>query len=93
MPAKRAEGRTKTRLALDAVRAPVVAKIFTWRVDDRLGLPTITARLNADHAACPPPKGDAWTARELQEMGRAAGFAEGTVQPLPPSPQTMIVFR
>lgn len=39
------------------------------------------------------PKGDAWTARELQEMGRAAGFAEGMVQPLPPSPQTMIVFR
>jgi hypothetical protein len=39
------------------------------------------------------PKGDAWTARELQEMGRAAGFAYGTVQPLPPSPQTMIVFR
>jgi hypothetical protein len=39
------------------------------------------------------PKGDAWTARELQEMGRAAGFADSTVQPLPPSPQTMIVFR
>ena len=39
------------------------------------------------------PKGDAWTARELQEMGRAAGFAEGMVQPLPPSPQTMLVFR
>jgi O-methyltransferase domain/Dimerisation domain len=39
------------------------------------------------------PKGDAWTARELQAMGRAAGFADGTVQPLPPSPQTMIVFR
>jgi predicted nicotinamide N-methyase len=39
------------------------------------------------------PKGDAWTARELQEMGRAAGFADSTVQPLSPSPQTMIVFR
>ena len=39
------------------------------------------------------PKGDAWTARELQEMGRAAGFADSVVQPLPPSPQTMIVFR
>jgi site-specific DNA recombinase len=64
VPAKRAEGRTKTRLALDAARAPVVACIFAWRVDDRLGLPTITARLNADHTTCPPPKGDAWT-----EMG------------------------
>jgi O-methyltransferase domain/Dimerisation domain len=39
------------------------------------------------------PGGDAWTARELQEMGRAAGFADSMVQPLPPSPQTMIVFR
>jgi hypothetical protein len=39
------------------------------------------------------PKGDAWTARELQEMGRSAGFADNVVRPLPPSPQTMIVFR
>jgi SAM-dependent methyltransferase len=39
------------------------------------------------------PKGDAWTAQELQAMGRAAGFADSVVQPLPPSPQTMIVFR
>jgi hypothetical protein len=39
------------------------------------------------------PKGDAYTARELQEMGREAGFADSTVAPLPPSPQTMIVFR
>jgi hypothetical protein len=39
------------------------------------------------------PGGDAWTARELQEMGRVAGFADSMVQPLPPSPQTMIVFR
>jgi 2-polyprenyl-3-methyl-5-hydroxy-6-metoxy-1,4-benzoquinol methylase len=38
------------------------------------------------------PKGDAWTARELQEMGRSAGFGDSVVQPLPPSPQTMIVF-
>ncbi len=39
------------------------------------------------------PKGDAWTARELQEMERSAGFGDSVVQPLPPSPQTMIVFR
>jgi len=39
------------------------------------------------------PKGDAWTAEELQKMGRAAGFVDSVLQPLPPSPQTMIVFR
>jgi hypothetical protein len=39
------------------------------------------------------PKGDAWTASELEAMGRAAGFNDTTVQPLPPSPQTMIVLR
>lgn len=54
----------QTRLAIDPACAPVVARIFAWRVDDRLGLPTITARLNADHGACPPPKGGTWT-----EMG------------------------
>ena len=39
------------------------------------------------------PKGDAWTARELDEMGREAGFEGSSLQALPPSPQTMIVFR
>ena len=39
------------------------------------------------------PCGDAWTARELQEMGRAAGFADSMVQPPPPSPQTMIALH
>jgi SAM-dependent methyltransferase len=39
------------------------------------------------------PKGDAWTARELEAMGRAAGFTDSMAQPLPPSPQTMIVLR
>jgi hypothetical protein len=39
------------------------------------------------------PKGDAWTARELEAMGRDAGFTDNMVQPLPPSPQTMIVLR
>jgi hypothetical protein len=39
------------------------------------------------------PNGDAYTARELQEMGRAAGMDDCTIRPLPPSPQTMIVFR
>jgi len=39
------------------------------------------------------PHGDAWTVRELQEMGREAGFTDSSAQPLPPSPQTMIVLR
>src|SRR5215469_3729131 len=47
-PAKAAQGRTKTRLALDPKHAPVVAQIFTWRTTDRLGVVTITSRLNAD---------------------------------------------
>jgi site-specific DNA recombinase len=54
-PAKAADGRTKTRLMLDPERAPIVAKIFEWRVIDRLGMNTIAARLNADPAAPPPP--------------------------------------
>jgi hypothetical protein len=32
VPARRAEGKTKTRLALDPERAPVVAEIFGWRI-------------------------------------------------------------
>jgi hypothetical protein len=38
------------------------------------------------------PEGDAWTASELESMGRAAGFARSRIQALPPSPQTMVVF-
>jgi site-specific DNA recombinase len=57
---KAAQGRTKSRLILDPDRAPVVAQMFTWRVRDHLGINTITDRLNADHAAYPPPNGQAW---------------------------------
>src|SRR5215469_16228820 len=46
--AKAAQGRSKTRLVLDPSRAPVVAQIFAWRTTDRLGVVTITSRLNAD---------------------------------------------
>jgi site-specific DNA recombinase len=58
---KAAQGRTKSRLILDPQRAPVVAQIFAWRVRDKLGLPAITARLNADLDAYPPPKGPGWS--------------------------------
>jgi hypothetical protein len=54
VPVKAAQGRTKARLALDPARAPIVEQIFTWRTVERLGVPEITDRLNADHHACPP---------------------------------------
>ena len=60
VPLKAAQGRTKTRLLLDPLRGPVVAAIYTWRVEDHLGVPTITMRLNADHDAYPPPDGQYW---------------------------------
>jgi site-specific DNA recombinase len=53
-PFKAAQGRTKTRLALDPDRAPVVAQIYTWRTEDKLGVNAITARLNADPHRYPP---------------------------------------
>ena len=61
VPMKAAQGATKTRLVLDPVRAPVVAQIFTWRAIEKDGIGVITNRLNADHDAYPPPKGDTWT--------------------------------
>jgi len=38
------------------------------------------------------PRGDAYTAPEFEEMGREAGFSTVSVAPLPPSPQSLIVF-
>jgi site-specific DNA recombinase len=63
-PAKAAQGRTKSRLILDPLRAPIVAQVFDWRVNGKLSIPTITARLNADPAAYPAPDGKpGWTKR------------------------------
>jgi hypothetical protein len=62
VPLKASQGRTKTRLALDPPRDQVVARMFGWRVTDRLGLAAITARLNNNLVRYPPPTGDAgWT--------------------------------
>jgi site-specific DNA recombinase len=62
VPVKAAQGRTKTRLAPDPGRAPVVAQIYAWRTTGKLGAITITARLNADHGAYPPPSPETgWT--------------------------------
>ena len=73
VPFKAAQGRTKARLVLDPVRAPVIAQIFTWRTVDKLGLPAIAARLNADPARYPAPSPAAvtgWTVQNLAVMLR-----------------------
>jgi len=38
------------------------------------------------------PHGDAYTLAEFDAMGRAAGFTNMSSQPLPPSPQTLIIL-
>jgi len=39
------------------------------------------------------PRGDAYTTREFEEMGRAAGFGKVIAKPLPPTPQSLILFE
>jgi DNA invertase Pin-like site-specific DNA recombinase len=56
-PLKASQGRTKTRLDIDPAAAPAISDIYTWRTVDKLGLPTIAARLNASPALYPPPAG------------------------------------
>ena len=68
VPVKASQGRTKTRLALDPVRAPVVAQVFTWRTVDKLGVPTIAARLNADPARYPAPGSCGWSVPALAKI-------------------------
>jgi hypothetical protein len=38
------------------------------------------------------PSGDADTAREFQKTGRAAGFERVSIDPLPPTPQSLVTF-
>jgi DNA invertase Pin-like site-specific DNA recombinase len=56
VPAKAAEGQTKTRLVPDPERAAVVAHIFKLRITEWLGCDAIAGRLNADPAQFPPPQ-------------------------------------
>lgn len=56
VPAKAAEGQTKTRLVPDPQQAPVVAHIFRLRVVERLGYDAIAARLNTDPDRYPVPE-------------------------------------
>ncbi|MEU3962941.1 recombinase family protein [Streptomyces buecherae] len=55
VPARRSEGKTKTRLLPDPLTAPVVRRIFEWRLVERSSYRTIAARLNEDLASNPPP--------------------------------------
>ena len=56
VPAKAAEGQTKTRLVPDPQQAPVVAHIYNLRVVERLGYDAIAARLNTDPDRFPVPE-------------------------------------
>jgi DNA invertase Pin-like site-specific DNA recombinase len=55
VPAKRAEGKVKTKLAPDPITGPIVTAIFTWRVTEQLGYQAIVDRLNADPDRYPSP--------------------------------------
>jgi hypothetical protein len=39
------------------------------------------------------PQGEVYTALEFEDMGRAAGFASVIAKPLPPTPQSLILFE
>jgi cyclopropane fatty-acyl-phospholipid synthase-like methyltransferase len=39
------------------------------------------------------PGGDAYTQRDLGEVARSAGFRGVTTRPLPPTPETLIIFE
>jgi DNA invertase Pin-like site-specific DNA recombinase len=96
-PMKEAQGRTKTRLAADPDRGPVITQMFSWRVTDRLGVPTIRARLNANRALYPPPDAArGWTSASIykilanpkytgyQVLGRRHRASPGKVVTMPP---------
>jgi len=55
VPAKRAKGQKKTFLEPDPAQAPVVRRIFAWRLGERLGYQAIADRLNTGLASNAPP--------------------------------------
>jgi hypothetical protein len=72
---RRAEGKTKSRLVPDPLRAPIVHLIVTWRIVDRLGYAEITDRLNADLDRYPSPlspdparQRDHWSRYSVREI-------------------------
>jgi site-specific DNA recombinase len=71
IPAKAAQGRTKTRLEIDPATAPTIEAIFAWRTVDKLGLPAIASRLNANPGLYPPPAGsDGWAPSSVDAILR-----------------------
>ena len=70
-PSKAAQGLSKTRLIRDPDQAPIVAQMYTWRVDSKLAVNSIVAKLNADPAAYPPADPAAgWTRGGVAAMLR-----------------------
>ena len=80
VPARRAEGRTKTRLLPEPVRGPVVTSIFAWRVAERLGYAAIAERLNADLDRYPVPT-------SLAPGRQRADWARSTVRAILTNPK------
>ena len=72
VPVKASQGRTKTRLALDPIKAAVVEQIFTWRVVGKLGL--AHHRQPAEHRPRPltrvPGSAGGWTPQAIDAMLR-----------------------
>ena len=54
--AKREEGKTKSRLIVDAERGPTATQIYLWRHDEKLAYKVIAERLNRDLDRYPPPQ-------------------------------------
>lgn len=71
VPAKRAEGKHKSKLVIDPVRGQVVVQIYAWRVDERLSYRAIAARLNTDLDRYPPPQ----PVDPVRAIGRWSGSA------------------
>lgn len=75
-PQKARDGLKKHRLALDPVRAPIVAMIFGDYVEQRLGLGAICDKLNGDPTRYPPPSrrrdhpDRAWSRSQLRSILR-----------------------
>ena len=59
--------------------------------EDRVS-PSLPARF-AFWMLASTPHGDAYTARELDEMARNAGFHAVTTRPLPPTPESLIILE
>jgi len=84
VPARRTEGRTKTRLVPDPVTAPVVLQIYQWRGVDRLGYAEITDRLKTDPAALPVARlpGPGTLPHRLDPLGRPGSAGQPEVHRL-----------